>query len=39
MPVVFRQSGLRDYFFSNEAQAPEPPHVHIKGGGRMQGLA
>jgi hypothetical protein len=29
MPVVFRQS-----FFSNEGQPPEPPHVHIKGGGR-----
>jgi hypothetical protein len=34
MPVVFRQSGLRYYFFSNEGQPPEPPHVHIKGGGR-----
>jgi len=31
MRVVFRQSGLRYYFFSNEGQ---PPHVHIKGGGR-----
>jgi len=34
MPVVFRQSGLRYYFFSNEGQPPEPPDVHIKGGGR-----
>jgi len=34
MPVVFRQDGLRYYFFSNEGQPPEPPHVHIKGGGR-----
>ncbi len=34
MPVVFRQSGLRYYFFSNEGQPPEPPHIHIKGGGR-----
>jgi hypothetical protein len=33
MPVVFRQGGLRYYFFSNEGQPPEPPHVHIKGGG------
>jgi len=30
MPVVFRQSGLRYYFFSNEGQPPETPHVHIK---------
>ena len=22
------------YFFSNEGQPPEPPHVHIQGGGR-----
>ena len=34
MPVVFRQSGLRYYFFSNEGRPPEPPDVHIKGGGR-----
>jgi hypothetical protein len=26
--------GLRYYFFSNEGQPPEAPHVHIKGGGR-----
>jgi hypothetical protein len=25
---------MRYYFFSNEGQPPEPPHVHIKGGGR-----
>jgi len=34
MPVVLRQSGLRYYFFSNEGQPPEAPHIHIKGGGR-----
>ena len=34
MPVVFRHSGLRFYFFSNEGQPPEPPHIHVKGGGR-----
>jgi hypothetical protein len=35
MPVVFRHSGLRYYFFSNEGrQPPEAPHIHIKGGGR-----
>jgi hypothetical protein len=34
MPVVFRHGGLRYYFYSNEGLPPEPPHVHIKGGGR-----
>jgi hypothetical protein len=34
MPVVFRHSGLRYYFFSNEGQPPEGPHIHVKGGGR-----
>jgi hypothetical protein len=34
MPVVLRRGGLRYYFFSNEGQPPESPHVHIKGGGR-----
>jgi hypothetical protein len=33
MPVVFRQSGLRCYFFSNEGHPPEPAHIHVKGGG------
>lgn len=34
MPVVFRESGLRYYFFSNEGTPHEAPHIHIKGGGR-----
>jgi hypothetical protein len=34
MPVVFRESGLRYYFFSNEGLPREVPHVHVKGGGR-----
>jgi hypothetical protein len=34
MPVVFRQDGLRYYFFSNEGQPPELPHIHVQGGGR-----
>jgi hypothetical protein len=34
MPVVLRRGGLRYYFFSNEGIPPEPPHIHIKGGGR-----
>jgi Domain of unknown function (DUF4160) len=35
MPVVFRHSGLRYYFFSNEGKPPEPVHIHVKGGGRL----
>lgn len=34
MPVVFRRRGLRYFFYSNEGQPPEPPHIHIRGGGR-----
>jgi hypothetical protein len=34
VPVVFRKGGLRYFFFSNERSPREPPHVHIKGGGR-----
>jgi hypothetical protein len=34
MPVVLRQGGLRYFFFSNEGAPREPPHVHVKGGGR-----
>lgn len=34
MPEVFRQEGLRYFFYSNERLPPEPPHIHIKGGGR-----
>lgn len=34
MPVALRHSGLRYYFFSNEGQPPEVPHIHVKGGGR-----
>jgi hypothetical protein len=34
MPVVFRESGLRYFFFSNEGEPREAPHVHVKGGGR-----
>lgn len=33
MPVVFREGGLRYYFFSNEGSPREPPHVHVKGRG------
>jgi Domain of unknown function (DUF4160) len=34
MPVVFREGGLRYFFFSNEGLPREAPHVHVKGGGR-----
>ena len=34
MRVVFRDSGLRYFFFSNEGLPPEPPHIHVKGGSR-----
>ena len=34
MPVVFRRGGLRYFFFSNEGSPREPPHVHVRGGGR-----
>jgi hypothetical protein len=33
VPLVFRKSGLRYFFFSNEGSPREPPHVHVKGGG------
>jgi hypothetical protein len=33
MPVVFRESGLRYFFFSNEGQPREIPHIHVKGRG------
>jgi hypothetical protein len=34
MPVVFRDGGLRYFFFSNEGDPREPRHVHVKGGGK-----
>jgi hypothetical protein len=34
MPVVFREDGLRYYFYSNEGAPREAPHIHVKGGGR-----
>ena len=34
MPVVFRDGGLRYYFFSNEGLPREPRHVHVKGDGK-----
>lgn len=34
MPLIFRDGGLRYFFFSNEGLPREPRHVHIKGGGK-----
>ncbi len=34
MPVVFRDGGLRYFFYSNEGEPREPRHVHVKGGGK-----
>lgn len=34
MPLVFRQSGYRFHFFSNEGDPREPAHVHVTGDGR-----
>lgn len=30
MPVIFRHQGYRLFFFSNEGDPREPPHVHVK---------
>ena len=34
MPVMLRHGGLNYFFYSNEGQPPEPPHIHVRGGGR-----
>jgi hypothetical protein len=34
MPIVFREDGLRYYFFSNEGSPREPIHIHVRSGGR-----
>jgi len=34
MPLVFRDSGLRYFFYSNEGRPCEPRHIHVKGGGK-----
>ena len=33
MPVVFREGGLRYFFYSNEGTPRETPHVHVRGAG------
>ena len=34
MPVVFRYSGFKFFFYSNEGNPQEPAHVHVRSGGR-----
>ena len=34
MPIVFRESGLRYFFYSNEGLPREPRHIHVRGGGK-----
>jgi hypothetical protein len=34
MPTVFRHGGYRFFFFSNEGDPREPPHVHVRRGER-----
>ena len=33
MPIVFREGGLRYFFYSNEGLPRERRHVHVKGAG------
>jgi Domain of unknown function (DUF4160) len=33
VPTVFRSGGYRFFFFSNEGNPLEPPHVHVRRGG------
>jgi hypothetical protein len=30
MPVVLRRDGFRFFFYSNEGNPLEPPHVHVR---------
>ena len=33
MPTIFRRDGYRFFFFSDEGNPREPPHVHVRKGG------
>ena len=33
MPVVFRWKNFKFFFFSNEGNPREPPHIHVRGNG------
>ena len=32
MPTIFRENGYRFFFYSNEGDPREPPHVHVQKG-------
>jgi hypothetical protein len=32
MPTVFRNGGFRFFFFANEGNPREPPHIHVERG-------
>lgn len=32
MPVVFRENGYKFFFYSNEGDPREPPHIHVRKG-------
>jgi hypothetical protein len=32
MPTIFRHDGLRAFFYANEGEPREPPHVHVIAG-------
>ena len=34
MPTIYRHKGYRFFFFVNEGQPQEPPHIHIRHGER-----
>jgi Domain of unknown function (DUF4160) len=37
MPTIFRENGYRFFFYSNEGDPREPPHIHVqKGGGEAK---
>jgi hypothetical protein len=33
MPIVFRLEGFKFFFYSNEGDPREPPHIHVTKGG------
>ena len=33
MPVIVRKNGYTFFFYSNEGEPLEPPHIHIRKGG------
>jgi Domain of unknown function (DUF4160) len=32
MPVIVRKNGYRLFFYSNEGDPREPPHIHVRKG-------